>query len=144
MMRKGKIMMILFFAFCLGLLLLTDASAFHCRYSRGVSWHSTCIPGLTQEQAQKIQALEKRHIEEVAPLRQNLLQKRLELMAALRASEVDEGKVFSLQKEISKIASDLQERRLRFRLEIQKMLTPEQRVRLHQFQLGCGHRMRGF
>ncbi len=103
---------------------------------------------LTPEQNQKMQELRAAHFKETIPLRNELMGKRLELRALWAQTDPDQGKILAKQKEINALMAQLQEKATKHRLEMRKILTPEQRTKLGTFAgrrggFGPGHGMRG-
>ena len=83
---------------------------------------------LTPEQAEKMKALRKSFIEQVLPLRNELRSKKFELKALWVLTDPDEGKILAKQKEINALRAQLQEKITKNRLEMRKILTPEQQA----------------
>jgi Spy/CpxP family protein refolding chaperone len=96
------------------------------------------IANLTPEQSSKIQALQQAYLKEMAPLQQELLAKGTELRSLWLAPKPDPAVVTAKQKEVLDLQSKLQEKATNLGLEIQKVLTPEQKAQLNTF----GPRMR--
>lgn len=90
---------------------------------------------LTQEQLTQMQQLRKAYFEETYPLREQILERRMELRRLLLSEKPDEGKIMAVQREISDLHSKLAEKRTQLRLEISKMLTPEQKGKLLSFRV---------
>ena len=97
---------------------------------------------LTPEQTQKIQALREDFLKENIPLRNELMLKRLELRGLWMQTNPEETKILAKQKEINALRAQLGEKITKNRLEMRKILTPEQQAQLISF-LGrhrVGHR----
>lgn len=88
------------------------------------------IPNLTAEQSSKIQALQRAHLNEIAPLQQQLFAKRTELRSLWLNPKPDQAKISALQKEILNLQSRITEKATNLRLEIRNLLTPEQQTQL--------------
>jgi len=88
------------------------------------------IPNLTQEQSGKLADLQKKHLEETAPLKTTLAVKGIELDQLLDQSQPDTEQVLSKQKEMSNLQAQLQEKCLRRQMEMRSLLTDEQRSEL--------------
>jgi Spy/CpxP family protein refolding chaperone len=96
------------------------------------------IPNLTAEQSSKITALREAHLKGIEPLQQGLLTKRTELRALWQSSNPDEAAIKAKQKEILDLRSQLQDKATDLRLEIRKLLTPEQQAQMAAFGPGAG------
>ena len=101
----------------------------------GGGYNSSAIPNLTAEQSSKMQALQQAHLTKIGPLQQALLSKRLELRSLWLSPNPDQAAVMAKQKEILALQSQIQEEATNFRLEMRKVLTPEQQA---QFGPGMG------
>lgn len=110
-------------------------------YGMGPGYGSPPIPNLTAEQSSKIQALQKAHLDETTPLQQDLLKKKTELRSLWLTPNPDQAAITAKQKEIFNLQSQLQEMGTNFRLEINKLLTPEQLAQLATYGSGFGPRM---
>jgi Spy/CpxP family protein refolding chaperone len=95
---------------------------------------------LSPEQSAKIQALREARLKEVSPLRNQVFSKRAELRLLWVQINPDQDKIRTKQKEISRLRDQIQEKATQYRLELRKVLTPEQRAQLMAFRLerGCG------
>jgi zinc resistance-associated protein len=93
---------------------------------------------LTPEQSQKIQALEESYFRETLPLRNEVQTKQLELRTLWAQANPDEGKILAKQKEINDLRTQLQEKATKNRLEMRKVLTPEQQAQLGAYGPGFG------
>ena len=107
-------------------------------YGTGPGYGTPAIPNLTAEQSSKIQALQKAHLDEIAPLQQDLLKKKTDLRSLWLSPTPDQAKITALQKEISNLQSKLQEKGTNLRFEIRKVLTPEQQAQLSLYGPGMG------
>jgi len=83
---------------------------------------------LTAEQSAKIQSLRETHLKEVTPLRTQLFSKKAELKLLWVQIDPDKNKIMSKQKEISDLQYRIKEKSTNYRLEIHKVLTPEQQA----------------
>jgi len=90
---------------------------------------------LTPEQNQKIQAMNEAFFKETIPLRNDLMAKQFELRSLWAQTNPDQEKILAKQKEINALRTQLQEKATMHRLEMRKVLTPEQ---LAKFQGGFG------
>jgi Spy/CpxP family protein refolding chaperone len=84
---------------------------------------------LTAEQSAKIQALRETHLKEITPLRNQIFSKQAELKLLWVQSNPDKNKIVSTQKEISDLQYRIKEKSINSRLEISKVLTPEQQAK---------------
>lgn len=96
-------------------------------------WSEERFPGfseriskLTSDQKKKIQELNRKFIEETAQLRGNLLAKRLELKSLWKDPNSDPKTIKNKEKELREIQNQLRDKEIKKRLEIRKILTPEQ------------------
>ena len=96
------------------------------RGSGGPAYGSPPIPNLTSEQSAQIQALRDAFLKEIEPLQNNLWTKRTELQTLWVDPKSDPAVIAAKQKEIRDLQSKLQEKAGNLRLEIRKLLTPEQ------------------
>jgi Spy/CpxP family protein refolding chaperone len=94
---------------------------------------------LTPEQVEKIKALRGSFFKEKIPLRNDLMSKRLELRALWAQTNPDEEKILAKQKEINALRAQLEEKATRNRLEMLKILTPEQRAQWQAYKASFGY-----
>ena len=125
-----------------------SAMAFRCGGGGGMGGCGWCgsgpnslslyaIPYLTAEQSEKLASYQKAHIEETSALRTELAIKHIELNQLLAQPQPQKDPALQLQKEISTLTSQLQQKCLSRRLEMGSILTEEQRA---QFPYGPGPR----
>ena len=88
------------------------------------------VSNLTSEQSSKIQALQQASLKEITPLQQELLAKGTELRSLWLAPKPDAAVITAKQKEVFDLQSRLQEKATNLGLEIQKVLTAEQKAQL--------------
>ena len=104
-------------------------------------------PGLnlTAEQNQKMQALRESFFKETLPLRNEMQIKQLELRTLWAQTNPDQEKILAKQKEINTLRAQLQEKATKNRLEMRKILTPEQQAQMGAYGpgFGTGHGMKG-
>jgi Spy/CpxP family protein refolding chaperone len=110
-------------------------------YGWGAGYGTPAIPNLTAEQSSKIQALQKSHLDETAPLREEFLKKGAELRSLWSTPNPDQAAITAKQSEISDLRTKLQEKGTNVRLEIRNLLTPEQQTQLGAYGSGFGPRM---
>ena len=100
---------------------------------------------LTPEQNQKMEALREGFLKETLPLRNEMQIKQLELRTLWAQTNPDQAKILAKQKEINALREQLQEKGTKNRLEMRKILTPEQQAQLGAYGpgFGMGHGMKG-
>jgi Spy/CpxP family protein refolding chaperone len=72
------------------------------------------------------------------PLRNEMQIKQLELRTLWAQTNPDQDKILAKQKEINAVKAQLQEKGTRHRLEMRKVLTPEQQAQLGAYGPGFG------
>ncbi len=116
-------------------------------YGPGYGPRGAWGPGmnLTPEQDQKMQALREGFLKETLPLRNEMQIKQLELRTLWAQTNPDQAKILAKQKEINVLREQLQEKGTNNRLEMRKILTPEQQAQLGAYGpgIGRGYGMRG-
>ena len=97
-------------------------------------------PGLnlTPEQTQKMQALQENFFKESLPLSNAMQIKQVELRTLWAQTNPDQEKLLAKQKEINALRTQLQEKAIQNRLEMRKILTPEQQAQLGAYGPGFG------
>jgi len=93
---------------------------------------------LTAEQNQKIQAMRESFFKESLPLRNEMQIKQLELRTLWAQTNPDQEKILAKQKEINALRAQMQEKATKNRLEMRKVLTPEQQAQLGAYGPGFG------
>jgi len=88
--------------------------------------------GLTDEQVKKIADINKSHERQMLDYREKLSPKSIQLKRLLLDETVDMARVRVLVKEIADLRAELQILRIQHRLDIEKVLTPEQKVKMRQ------------
>jgi Spy/CpxP family protein refolding chaperone len=91
--------------------------------------------GLTDEQVKKIADINKNHERKMLDYREKLAPKNIQLRRLLLDETVDMVKVRSLVKEIADLRAELQILRIQQRLDIEKVLTPEQKAKMKQHRM---------
>jgi Spy/CpxP family protein refolding chaperone len=94
---------------------------------------------LTPEQTQKMQAMRESFFKETIPLRNEMQIKKLELSTLWAQTNPDQEKILAKQKEINALRAQMQEKGTKNRLEMRKILTPEQQAQVTAFGPGFGH-----
>jgi Spy/CpxP family protein refolding chaperone len=111
-------------------------------HSGGARWAGSGPWGalnLTPEQAEKMKALRAGFFKERIPLRNELMSKRLELRALWMRTNPDEEKILAKQKEMNVLRAQLQEKATKNRLEMLKILTPEQQAQWQAYKSSFRH-----
>ncbi len=127
-MKKGKILAILLLT-----LFLTTAVGLACGprgpiygplFPEYGPWKLKLpFSALTEEQIRKIWETREKFMKEIAPLREKLFAKRMELRSLWFSPELDEEKIKSLQKEIIDLRAKIAQKMGEARMEIYKILT---------------------
>lgn len=100
--------------------------------------------GLTDEQVKKIADINKNHERKILDYREKLAPKSIQLKKLLLEDTVDMASVRSLVKEISDLRAELQILRIQHRLDIEKVLTPEQKAKMKQHRKQTMKRKKDF
>ncbi len=97
-------------------------------------------PGLnlSADQAKQMQTFRENFFKETAPLREEIMKKRLELRTLWSQANPQEGTILAKQKEINGLRAQLQEKATKHRLDMRQILTPEQQAQLQSFPGGPG------
>jgi Spy/CpxP family protein refolding chaperone len=93
---------------------------------------------LTAEQTAKINALRESHLKDVKPLQDKMFSKRGELRLLWLQTNPDEGKINATQKEIRALRDQMQDKGTAYRLNVLKVLTPEQQAQVKSSRFGRG------
>jgi len=96
------------------------------------------ILNLNTEQSSKLKELREQHQKELLPLRNELFSKRAEVRSLWPKADPGEATIKAKQKEITELENKLQEKMTEYRLECQKVLTPEQQAQLQSARPGVG------
>jgi Spy/CpxP family protein refolding chaperone len=98
------------------------------------------VPGLnlTTEQAAKINALREAHLKDVKPLQDKMFSKRGDLKLLWLQNNPDQRKIAETRKEIRTLRDQMQDKRDNHRLDVLKVLTPEQQEKLNAYRPGRG------
>ena len=91
---------------------------------------------LTDEQKSRIEALELAHQKEVQPIREKMFDKSVELRRLWLETDPDRNKINTTQKEVRALRDQLEDKRTAFRLEVNKVLTAEQKENLASYGWG--------
>ena len=107
----------------------------------GPGYGTPAIPNLTAEQSSQIQALRDGFRRETEPLQKELYAKGQELRQLWSTPNADPAAIKAKQDEIFGLRTQLQEKATSLRLEIRKVLTPEQLAQLPAAGRGFGSGM---
>ena len=107
-------------------------------FGAGPGYGTPPIPNLTANQSAQIQALRDSFLKETEPLQKELYAKTTELRKLWSTPNADSAAIKAKQNEIFGLQTQLQEKATSFRLEVRKVLTPEQLAQLPAFSQGAG------
>ena len=93
---------------------------------------------LTAEQTEKINAMRAAHLKDIQPLRDQVYSKSKELRTLWLAATPDREKITALQKEAQGLRDQLTDKLTTYRLELRKILTPEQLAKVQAYGSGRG------
>lgn len=132
-------------AVAIGLLFTAQAFAWGGGYGpgQGRGYANCCGAGLerlnlTDEQRNKIEALQTAADKELRPIREKMFDKSVELRRLWLQVNPAKDKITAAQKEVSVLRDEMQGKATALRLEIRKVLTPEQQERLASTGWGRG------
>ncbi|MBN2437878.1 MAG: Spy/CpxP family protein refolding chaperone [Deltaproteobacteria bacterium] len=110
-------------------------------FDRGSGGYAMMDPArgldLTPEQTAKINDLREAHLKAIKPIRDQLYAKNGELRLLWLAKTPDQEKILALQKEVRNLRDQLADQTTANRIEVRKILTPEQFAKV-QFYNGMG------
>ncbi len=90
---------------------------------------------LSDEQVTKIANINKDHQKKMLDYKEKLAPKKIQLKKLLLEDSVDMARVRALLKEIGDLRVELQALRIEHRLDIEKVLTPEQKAKMRQHRM---------
>lgn len=130
-------------AVAIGLLMSVPAFAFGPGYGAGygsgyrhdAGWAKV---NLTDEQKTKIEALQTAYQKEIRPVREKMFDKSVALRRMWLQANPDKDKILTLQKEVRTLRDQLEDKATAHKLEIRKVLTPEQQEKLVNSGWGRG------
>ena len=128
-------------AVALGLLLTSQAFAWGPGPGRG---HGYCREAglerlnLTDDQKAKIEALQTANWKAIKPLREKMFDKTVELRRLWLQANPDKDKITAAQRELRTLRDEMQDKNTAMRLEVRKVLTPEQNEKLADMDWGRG------
>lgn len=110
-------------------------------YQGGGYYDLTSAPGLNlnAEQVTKLNALRDAHLRDVKPLQEQMYGKRGELRLLWLDRTPDQAKILKAQKELQTLRDKLYEKGTLYRLDAQKVLTPEQQAQVQTYGTGRGY-----
>ncbi|HAJ25666.1 MAG TPA: hypothetical protein DCG53_00200 [Syntrophus sp. (in: bacteria)] len=94
---------------------------------------------LTAEQTAKLTSLREAHLREVKPLRDQVYSKAGELRLLWLQQTPDQKKILTVQKEVRTLRDQLTDKQTAYRLEANKILTPEQLTKVQAYGAGRGY-----
>lgn len=130
-------------AVVLGLLLTSQAFAWGPGFGRGKG-ERPCREAvleklnLTDDQNAKIEALQDANDKATRPLREKIFDKSVELRRLWLQANPDKEKITAVQKELRTLRNEMEDKTTSLRLEIHKILTPEQNEKLANSRWGRG------
>jgi zinc resistance-associated protein len=116
-MRKKTFPCLLILTLALTLGLAATALAGPMGRGMGGGWAAN----LTPEQSAKILELKQKFMNDTAPLRQQMLQKRIELNALWQAPNPDQAKIAAKQKELNALRDQMQQKQLDFQMQVRQI-----------------------
>ncbi len=128
-------------AIVVGLLVTSQAFAWGPGSGRG---HGYCREAglerlnVTDDQKVKIEALRSAHEKATKTTREQIFDKAVELRRLWLQASPDKDKITNAQKELRVMRDDLQDKATALRLDIRKILTPEQNEKLANMNWGKG------
>jgi Spy/CpxP family protein refolding chaperone len=93
---------------------------------------------LTAEQTAKTNALREAHLKDIKPLQDKMFSKRGELKLLWLQTNPDKDKIITVQKEIRTLRDQMQDKMTSYRLDVLKVLTPEQQEKLKSLKMRRG------
>ena len=143
MKKLGLVLM----AVTLGVLLTVPAFALGSREGKGFGGGKDdgyCAQAglsklnLSDEQKKKMEALQTAHLKDVRPLREKMFDKSVELRRLWLQANPDKDKINAAQKEMRTLRDNIEDKTTVFKLEIHKLLTPEQNEKMANSHWGRG------
>jgi Spy/CpxP family protein refolding chaperone len=131
----------------MGVLLTVPAFAFGSRDGRGCGGckgEGYCSQvglsklNLSDEQKTKIEALQTANLKDIRPLREKMFDKSVELRKLWLQANPDKNKINAAQKEMRTLRDSIEDKDTALKLEIRKLLTPEQNEKMANSRWGRG------
>ena len=94
---------------------------------------------LTDAQKAKIETLQNDHLKATKPLQEKVFDKSVELRRLWLQANPDKNKIFAAQKELRNLRNQMEDKVTALRLDINNVLTPEQKEKLANSRWGKGH-----
>ncbi|MBN1474035.1 MAG: Spy/CpxP family protein refolding chaperone [Syntrophaceae bacterium] len=91
---------------------------------------------LTDEQKTKIEAMHLAYQKDTRPIREKMSDKSVELRRLWAQANPDKKNIEAKQKEVRVLRDQLEDKRTAFRLDVNKVLTPEQREKIAAYGWG--------
>jgi len=116
--------------FLMGLMVILAGTAMAGSWGRGMGQgygmgpYPYDVANLTADQTAQMQTLRETFLKEISPLQSEMFAKKSEMRTLWAASNPDEGKISTLQKDLLELQGKMQERRLQFNLEARKIVNP--------------------
>ena len=113
-----------------GLMVIFAGTAMAGPWGRGMGQGTGMGPypydaaNLTADQAAQMQTLRESFLKEISPLQSEMFAKKSEMRTLWTASNPDEVKISTLQKDLLELQGKMQEKRLQFNLESRKIVNP--------------------
>lgn len=86
------------------------------------------LPGLSDQQKEKMKALDLERMSEITPLRNQVMEKRVRLRSLLSVQPFNEKETFQVVEELGKIESSILKAEIRHHQKVRAILTPEQQI----------------
>jgi len=125
----------------LGLLLASQAFAWGPGSGRGQGYCREAgleRLNLTDDQKAKVEALQTANWKAIKPLREKMFDKTVELRRLWLQANPDKDKITAAQRELRTLRDEMQDKNTAMRLEIRKVLTPEQNEKISDMGWGRG------
>ncbi|MCK9197184.1 MAG: periplasmic heavy metal sensor [Syntrophales bacterium] len=94
---------------------------------------------LSAEQTVKLTSLRESHLREVKPMQDHMYSKAGELRLLWLQQTPDQAKILAVQKETRTLRDQLTDKQISYRLEANKILTPEQLTKVQAYGAGRGY-----
>ena len=82
------------------------------------------VPNMTPDQQEQVLALQETHQQQIAPIQEQLFNKKMELRNLWYSQNPDQGQIIALQKEIFALMEQIQQESTLLRSDILKVLVP--------------------
>jgi Spy/CpxP family protein refolding chaperone len=109
---------------------------------RGHGHPSWCLPDdlqLTAGQMEKLKSIESSYLHDIAPLRNELLNKRYELRRLIEDPTSKADDIRAKQEQAFALETQIQEKVIEYQLKVREVLSPEQfKVWISRYKMGAG------